>query len=220
MEHEEAKTCHAERSQDENRIRKIQIPQCGRPVGRTNRSCTFVACFALTDFLSFTAAFVGVCACHGGIAFVFQHVGAKRVGSQGDFHKQLDIVEHFSKSVFRQNTPEDIVDIAASCIEQLGLEDCVIYLKDPRRQVWVQKPPTGPRMGLPRHPRAHRLGFGRALSAGRKRWQRSYDTSKDPDYVVDDAMRGSEMAVPILCDGEVIGVIDSEHTIGFFEPFT
>ena len=43
-----------------------------------------------------------------------------------------------------------------------------------------------------------------------------HDTSKDPDYVVDDAVRGSEMAVPILCDGEVIGVIDSEHTMPGF----
>ena len=68
---------------------------------------------------------------------------------------QLDIMEHFSKSVFRQNTPEDIVwDIAASCIEQLGLEDCVIYLKDARRQVWVQKAATDPRTWTPSHPRA------------------------------------------------------------------
>ena len=45
------------------------------------------------------------------------------------------------------------------------------------------------------------------------------DTSKDSDYVVDDAIRGSEMAVPIFCDDEVIGVIDSEHTLkGFFNP--
>ena len=45
------------------------------------------------------------------------------------------------------------------------------------------------------------------------------DTSTDKDYVVDDARRASEMVVPILCDGEVIGVIDSEHSLkGFFQP--
>ena len=46
------------------------------------------------------------------------------------------------------------------------------------------------------------------------------NTAEDVDYVVDDAMRGSEMAVPILCDGEVIGVIDSEHSLeGFFQSY-
>jgi light-regulated signal transduction histidine kinase (bacteriophytochrome) len=37
------------------------------------------------------------------------------------------------------------------------------------------------------------------------------DTSKDPRYIVDDQQRYSEIAVPIITDGEVIGVIDSEH---------
>ena len=37
------------------------------------------------------------------------------------------------------------------------------------------------------------------------------DTSKDDRYIRDDAMRLSEIAVPILNEGKVIGVIDSEH---------
>ena len=181
----------------------------------------------LTDFLSFTAVFWWVFVLvMGGIAvWFFSMLVRQKRGSQGDLAKQLDIVEHFSKSVFRQNTPEDIVwDIAASCIEQLGLEDCVIYLKDGRRQVWVQKAAHGPKNVDYRA--IHEpidLGFGQGI-VGRVGAsgvaEIVHDTSKDPDYVVDDAVRGSEMAVPILCDGEVIGVIDSEHTMpGFFKPF-
>ena len=181
----------------------------------------------LTAFSSFTAVFWWVFVLvMGGIAvWFFSMLVRQKRGSQGDLAKQLDIIEHFSKSVFRQNTPEDIVwDIAASCIEQLGLEDCVIYLKDARRQVWVQKAAYGPKNVDYRA--IHEpidLGFGQGI-VGRVGAsgvaEIVHDTSKDPDYVVDDAVRGSELTVPILCDGEVIGVIDSEHTMpGFFKPF-
>ncbi len=77
----------------------------------------------LTDFLSFTAVFWWVFVLvMGGIAvWFFSMLVRQKRGSQGDLAKQLDIIEHFSKSVFRQNTPEDIVwDIAASCIDHLG----------------------------------------------------------------------------------------------------
>ena len=38
------------------------------------------------------------------------------------------------------------------------------------------------------------------------------DTSKDVRYIADDMNRLSEIAIPIVTDGKVIGVIDSEHT--------
>ena len=37
------------------------------------------------------------------------------------------------------------------------------------------------------------------------------DTSQDRRYVLDDEARLSEIVVPIIVDGKVIGVIDSEH---------
>ena len=37
------------------------------------------------------------------------------------------------------------------------------------------------------------------------------DTSKDSRYIVDDEQRFSEISVPIINDGKVIGIIDSEH---------
>lgn len=196
----------------------------GQPARRVYLRCMPLL---LTDLWSFTAVFWWVFVLvMGGIAvWFFSMLVRQKRGSQGDLAKQLDIIEHFSKSVFRQNTPEDIVwDIAASCIEQLGLEDCVIYLKDARRQVWVQKAAFGPKNVDYRA--IHEpidLGFGQGIVGrvgARGVAEIVHDTSKDPDYVVDDAVRGSEMAVPILCDGEVIGVIDSEHTMpGFFKPF-
>jgi LytS/YehU family sensor histidine kinase len=43
------------------------------------------------------------------------------------------------------------------------------------------------------------------------------DTTKDPRYILDDEMRYSEIAVPIISNGRVLGVIDCEHSKkGFF----
>ena len=157
-------------------------------------------------------------------AWFFRAILSQRRPTNEHWRHQLEIVEHFSQSIFRQNTPEDILwDIASSCIEKLGLEDCVIYLKDDDKKVWVQKAAYGPKSIDYRalhEPMELKLGegiVGRVGGTGVA--EIVQDTSTDKDYVVDDALRGSEMAVPILCDGNVIGVIDSEHTLkDFFQP--
>ena len=46
---------------------------------------------------------------------------------------------------------------------------------------------------------------------------RIHDAAEDPRYIVDDQFRRSELSVPIVFEGRVLAVIDSEHTeIGFF----
>jgi PAS domain S-box-containing protein len=37
------------------------------------------------------------------------------------------------------------------------------------------------------------------------------DTTKEKEYIIDDLARLSEITVPILLDGQVVGIIDSEH---------
>ena len=129
------------------------------------------------------------------------------------FRSQLAIVEYFSQSVFRQNSTEDILwDIASSCIEKMGLEDCVIYLRDEDREVWVQKAAYGPKnIDYRAIHKPIDIAFGRGIvgRVGKSGIAEIVSrTSKDPDYIVDDAIRGSEMTVPIMCDGKVIGIID------------
>ena len=154
----------------------------------------------------------------------FKAILRQSQASDSDWKAQLDIIEYFSQSVFRQNTTEDILwDIASSCIEKMGLEDCVIYLKDDARKAWVQKAAYGPKnVDYRAIHEPMELGFGQGIvgRVGRSGVAEIIDDiSEDPDYVVDDAIRGSEMAVPIYCDNEVIGVIDSEHSLqGFFTP--
>ena len=155
----------------------------------------------------------------------FRAVLKHRRPSQEHWREQLEIIEYFSESIFRQNTPEDILwDIASSCIEKIGLEDCVIYLKDEDRNVWVQKAAYGPKsidyraLHEPMELGLNAGIVGRVGASGVA--EIVANTDEDSDYVVDDARRGSEMAVPIKCDGKVIGVIDSEHSLhGFFQPY-
>ena len=101
-------------------------------------------------------------------------------------------------------------------MEILGYEDCVIYLVDPDRPVLVQRAAFGPKaIGRSeiRNPIEIKIGAG-IVGAAAKTGEtvRVDDTLDDPRYIIDDEPRRSELAVPIIDDGEVIGVIDSEHS--------
>jgi ligand-binding sensor domain-containing protein/putative methionine-R-sulfoxide reductase with GAF domain len=126
-------------------------------------------------------------------------------------------IEYFANSGTRHSSAEDILwDIARNCISRLGLEDCVIYLVDDERQVLVQKAAYGdksPQDYVIVNPIEIPVGSGicgHAAKTGRSIIVK--DASKDERYIVDDEMRKSEMSVPIIHDGRVIGIIDSEHS--------
>ena len=128
----------------------------------------------------------------------------------------LDIISYFSKSLFKENSSEDIVwDIAEKCIESLGFNDCVIYLKDKPNKVWAQIAAYGPKKLNYREMHSPiNIPFGKGIvgsvgDSGVAEVVR--DTVVDARYIADDSVRFSEITVPIWCDNEVIGIIDSEH---------
>ncbi|MGH1434825.1 MAG: sensor histidine kinase [Lewinella sp.] len=138
--------------------------------------------------------------------------------------RHLRIINNFATSLLRQNTIEEIVwSITTNVIAKLGFVDCVIYLLDEERQVLVQKAAHGLK-----NPEAHEIinrleiPLGRGIVGHVARSGKSIiipDTSKDHRYIFDDALRYSEMAVPISLEGKIIGVIDSEHPDkDFFTP--
>ncbi|MDZ4793770.1 MAG: two-component regulator propeller domain-containing protein [Bacteroidota bacterium] len=136
--------------------------------------------------------------------------------------KSIDkTIDYFANSVYGENSVNEICwDIARNCISQLQFEDCVVYLLDEKNSQLVQKAAYGPK-----NPKGHEIinpveiqvgkGIVGAVAATGKPLLIN-DTSKDERYIIDDEQRFSELAVPILHDNKVIGVIDSEHSRKYF----
>lgn len=126
------------------------------------------------------------------------------------------MINAFATSLYGQNTTDDIFwDTARNCIEKLGFIDCVIYQRNENRQVLEQKAAYGPKnphrreiVNIIEIPVGKGI-VGTVAQTGRAIISR--DTTKDPRYIVDDLNRLSEIAVPVLVDGKVFAVIDSEH---------
>jgi ligand-binding sensor domain-containing protein/putative methionine-R-sulfoxide reductase with GAF domain len=132
-------------------------------------------------------------------------------------------IEYFAHSGSEHSSTEDILwDIARNCISRLGFEDCVIYLVDKERNVLVQKAAYGdksPRDYVIANPIELQMGAGiTGYVAQSGKPVIVNDVTKDKRYIVDDEKRAAELAVPIIYEGSVIGVIDSEHSKkGFYK---
>jgi two-component sensor histidine kinase/putative methionine-R-sulfoxide reductase with GAF domain len=130
--------------------------------------------------------------------------------------KHLSVINSFATSLLEQNNEDDIVwNVAKNAVAKLGFIDCVIYLFDKEKKKLIQRAAHGPK-----NPEKHEIKdpiiiqpghgiVGTVASSGKA--ELILDTTKDARYIVDDEVRFSEIAVPIIADEEVLGVIDSEH---------
>lgn len=126
-------------------------------------------------------------------------------------------INYFMSSMSEQQTEERILwDVARNCIGRLHFEDCAIYMKDEARNVFVQRAAHGPQ-------RSDELTAGNAfevipgkgvVGAVVQSGQAEVipDTTKDPRYIIDHVQKFSEIAVPILYNDQVLGVINCEHS--------
>jgi ligand-binding sensor domain-containing protein/putative methionine-R-sulfoxide reductase with GAF domain len=125
-------------------------------------------------------------------------------------------ISYFANSEYTNHSADEILwDMARNCISRLDFIDCVIYMYDEQRNILVQKAALGEKSLDEKtilNPIEIPVGkgiVGSVAMSGKTAIVK--DTSKDGRYIQDDAMRLSEIAVPIIYDGKVIGVIDSEH---------
>jgi putative methionine-R-sulfoxide reductase with GAF domain/streptogramin lyase len=134
-------------------------------------------------------------------------------------------IDYFANSTYPLASVDEILwDVARNCISRLDLEDCIIYLVDGEKQTLVQKAAYGPKSpGFNEilEPIEIPIGHGIVGSVALNRLPEIIrDTALDPRYIPDDKFRKSEITVPIIHEGKVIGVIDSEHSRkGFFTGF-
>lgn len=136
--------------------------------------------------------------------------------------RHLQILNGFARSLLEGGEIGDILwDVCNRVVAGLGLEDCVIYVVDGARGVLVQRAAYGPKKLRDREIRVPiEIPIGQGIVGSvalHGRPEMVADTRLDPRYLLDDAMRLSELTVPILHDDRVVGVIDSEHSVaGFF----
>ncbi|TLV03887.1 sensor histidine kinase [Dyadobacter luticola] len=126
-------------------------------------------------------------------------------------------ISYFMNSAYGENSVSEICwDIARNCMGQLNFEDCVVYLLDRNSDKLVQKAAYGSK-NLTGH-EIHNpieISVGEGIVGTVAQTGKPLiiaDTSKDPRYIMDDEQRFSELAVPIMYEGKVLGVIDSEHS--------
>ena len=115
-----------------------------------------------------------------------------------------------------QGTDASVWAVARQPFGKIGITDCVVYLRTRDGLSLRQKAAYGPKVGPDEqviNPMTIALGegiVGNVAATGAA--EMVGDTSQDERYIVDDAVRLSELAVPIrLRDGSIAGVIDSEH---------
>ncbi len=137
-------------------------------------------------------------------------------------HDYFSILHRFALDLLGCSSLDDIYWlIADQVIAGLGFTDCVIYLKHDQENLLIQKAAYGPKTSGGRiinNPISIAVGDGIVGSvAASGTLIRIDDTREDERYIVDDDVRLSELAVPIILDGRCIGVIDSEHhEAGFY----
>ena len=128
----------------------------------------------------------------------------------------IDMINDVAKAILGKMDIYEIAwEIADNIAEFLGTKDCVIYLVDNKEKKLEQIAAYGKKVTANRGI-INRiiLPIGKGIvGTVAKTGQAEIikDTAKDKRYIVDDKLRYSEITVPIISDGEVIGLIDSEH---------
>lgn len=128
---------------------------------------------------------------------------------------QLELLRSLTSRLLNAVEVSDVLHVITECTTTvLGYKDCVVYLRGPG-DILVQRAAIGNKSDNCGHVvDPVTLAFGEGIVGAAAQEATALivcDTREDPRYIVDDADRRSELAVPIIDDGEVIGVIDSEH---------
>jgi len=129
----------------------------------------------------------------------------------------LKAINLLSVSILGKNDLFDISwEIAKNTANHLGLEDCVIYTVDVENKRMTQVAAYGAKntegytiKNILTVPIGQGI-VGTVALTGKA--ELINDTSLDSRYILDDNMRYSELAVPIIVNNKIIGVIDSEHS--------
>lgn len=129
----------------------------------------------------------------------------------------LEALNSLMKSILGKTNMHEIAwEITKNTVGLLNFEDCIIYFLDKEKNILKQLAAYGSlkvsngvvidHIEIP-------LGEGIVGTVAKTGIPEIIDdTTKESRYIVDDRRRYSEITVPIIAEGEIIGVIDSEHS--------
>ena len=128
----------------------------------------------------------------------------------------ISLINDVAKSILGKLEINSIASVITGKIAQfLGTDDCVIYIVNSKEKTVAQIAAFGSKINT-ENQIINNLVFpinegitGRVAQTGVAEIIK--DTSKDSAYIIDEKVRLSELVVPIINNGEVIGIIDSEH---------
>lgn len=140
------------------------------------------------------------------------HVPASGVSSD----QQLQIINQFAKNLIRLSSGQDLIwHTVNEVVGHLGFTDCVIYLIDEERDILVQSAAYGPKSDNNRKIiNAIEIPIGKGISGHVAKIGEPLlinDTESDDRYIPDLGSMFSEICVPIIDKGRLLGVIDCEN---------
>lgn len=128
----------------------------------------------------------------------------------------LRTLNTFALDLMSIRSEEDLLwYVAQNVVGRLGFVDCVVYLADPsgtelrQAAAWGEKNPFGRQILNPLV-----IPFGRGITGQVAQSRKAIvvaDLQNEVDYITDTQVARSEICVPMISGGRVIGVIDSEH---------
>nr|WP_297348223.1 GGDEF domain-containing protein [uncultured Glaciecola sp.] len=132
------------------------------------------------------------------------------------------VVSQFAAQIMLLNTEYDVLwHLTHNIGSKLGFNDVVVYIFDEEKQILEQKAAFGDKATndyIVVNPIEHKLGQGVVGKVAESLTPMMInDTRLCEDYIVDNQRRLSELAVPLLDNGKLVGVIDSEnHELNYF----
>jgi two-component system, LytTR family, sensor kinase len=145
------------------------------------------------------------------------------------YKQQLEleqVISFFSGSLLSKNNISDVLnDVAKNLIGKLGFEDCMIYLWNADKTRLLQYAGHGQKGAIENVPDSEKyhipagMGIVGATVTAQKPMLIN-DTLADGRYIhLDGIIRQSELCVPLIHNGEVMGAINIEHSRkNFFTP--
>lgn len=196
------------------------LVKCTDANGQWTTKETVITIFIQPPFWK-TAWFITLIALLAVATFWWMYKSRQKKLQQARIEKAID---YFANSVYGENSVNEICwDIARNCNTQLQFKNCVVYLLNEKSNQLVQQAAYGDK-----NPKVHddtdavEIATGKGVVAAAAASGKPIlinDTSKNKNNIADDAQYAFAMAVPILYNSKVIGVIGLEHAEkDFFTP--